>query len=50
LKIKFRQETDGAHMSLHIEDISYAVIAHNILLQNRINSWKMSISWKSDIS
>jgi hypothetical protein len=49
LKIKCRQGTDGAHMSRHIEDISQAVIACNILLQIRQNNWKISISGNSDI-
>jgi hypothetical protein len=36
-------------MSLNNEAVSYAVIARIILLQNRQNKWKISISGKGDM-
>jgi hypothetical protein len=36
-------------MSLHSENMSQAVVARNILLQNRQNNWKISILGRSDM-
>ena len=48
MKIKFRQWTEGVDFSLHTEDITYALVSRNILLQNGQNNLKISISGKSD--